>query len=99
MLELDETKIKDIWNQYQNVKRFSKTDEKENITSLEQLSEIIDFGRGNSDYAANIVTKIQGLKFADFFINNKENISTIITRLINGAKKIGEFSGFFIKIY
>ena len=99
MLELDDSKVKDIWNQYQNVKHFSKTDEKENITSLDQLSEIIDFGRGNPDYAANIVTKIQGLKFADFFINNKDNISTIITRLINGAKKIGEFSGFFIKIY
>ena len=49
--------------------------------------------------AENMVMKIQGLKIMHFFIKNKKNLSTIMNKMINGAKKINPDNGFFIKIY
>ena len=43
--------------------------------------------------------KIQGLKMMHFFVTNEKNISTIMNKMINGAKKISDDNGFFIKIY
>jgi len=46
-----------------------------------------------------MVMKIQGLKIMNFFIKNKKNLSGIMNKMINGAKKIDDSNGFFIKIY
>jgi len=43
--------------------------------------------------------KIQGLKIMHFFIKNEKNLSGIMNKMINGAKKISDANGFFIKIY
>ena len=33
------------------------------------------------------------------FVKNKKDLSTIMNKMINGAKKINPNNGFFIKIY
>ena len=49
--------------------------------------------------AENMVMKIQGLKIMHFFITNKKDLSAIMNKMINGAKKVSDTNGFFIKIY
>jgi hypothetical protein len=51
------------------------------------------------EVAENMVMKIQGLKIMCFFIKNKKDLSSIMNKMINGAKKIDDSNGFFIKIY
>jgi len=53
------------------------------------------FRQGN----INLMVKLQGLLFIDFFIKNENHISLIINSFLNAAKKIGDKQGFFIKIY
>jgi hypothetical protein len=43
--------------------------------------------------------KIQGLKIMNFFITNEKDLSAIMNKMINGAKKVSDTNGFFIKIY
>ena len=49
--------------------------------------------------ASKLAIKIQGLKMMYFFIKNERHISSVINKLINGAKKISDKSGFFIKVF
>jgi hypothetical protein len=51
------------------------------------------------DVAENMVMKIQGLKIMNFFITNEKDLSAIMNKMINGAKKVSDTNGFFIKIY
>jgi hypothetical protein len=51
------------------------------------------------EVAKNMAMKIQGLKIMHFFVKNKKDLSGIMNKMINGAKKISDSNGFFIKIY
>ena len=51
------------------------------------------------EIAKTMVMKIQGLKIMYFFVKNQKNLSSIMNKMINGAKKISDTNGFFIKIY
>ena len=78
-----------------------------NLTVIQKTIDIIkdrhnktiDIAKSNIDIAKNMVMKIQGLKIMNFFIKNKKNLSAIMNKMINGAKKIDDSNGFFIKIY
>ena len=96
----DKNKIEETYKMYEtvikdskvyNVKKISKKSFEETIGNLKSARP--------SKSAENMVMKIQGLKIMHFFIKNKKDLSAIMNKMINGAKKINPDNGFFIKIY
>jgi hypothetical protein len=86
---------------YQTVIKDSKVYNEKKISFKDfknTINDIID-GNSNRSIAENMVMKIQGLKIMHFFIKNKKDLSVIMNKMINGAKKINPNNGFFIKIY
>lgn len=71
----------------------------QNKLSRKEFDALINLARADKEIAANVSVKIQGLNLMYFFINNEKNLSHIMNKMINGAKKISADNGFFIKIY
>jgi hypothetical protein len=94
----DDNKIEETYNMYKTVIADSKVNNVKKI-SKEQFDKIIKTAKKDLKIAENMVMKIQGLKIMHFFIKNKKNLSAIMNKMINGAKKISNSNGFFIKIY
>ena len=96
--DFDENKCKETYKMYENVIKDSKVFNEKKL-SYKEFVKIIDVAKANMDVAENMVMKIQGLKIMCFFIKNKKDLSSIMNKMINGAKKIDDSNGFFIKIY
>jgi len=94
----DKDKIKETYEMYETVIKESKVSNKKKI-SKEDFEKTIAIAKKDMDIAKNVVMKIQGLKIMHFFVKNKESLSAIMNKMINGAKKISDSNGFFIKIY
>jgi len=94
----DENKIKETYKMYETVIKEPKVFNQKKL-SYKEFVKIIDIAKSNMDIAKNIVMKIQGLKIMHFFVKNKKDLSGIMNKMINGAKKISDTNGFFIKIY
>jgi hypothetical protein len=94
----DENKIKETYKMYETVIKESKVNNEKKL-SYKEYVKIINIAKSNMDIAENMVMKIQGLKIMHFFIKNKKDLSDIMNKMINGAKKISDTNGFFIKIY
>ena len=94
----DAERINEVYKMYQTVSKHSKVQDGNALTHA-QFEALVRDAKRNMDVAANLCMKIQGLKLMHFFVTNDKNISTIMNKMINGAKKIGEENGFFIKIY
>ena len=96
--DFDENKCKETYKMYETVIKDSKVFNEKKL-SYKEFVKIIDVAKANMDVAENMVMKIQGLKIMCFFIKNKKDLSSIMNKMINGAKKIDDSNGFFIKIY
>ncbi len=96
--DFDENKCKETYKMYETVIKDSKVFNEKKL-SYKEFVKIIDVAKSNMDVAENMVMKIQGLKIMNFFIKNKKDLSSIMNKMINGAKKIDDSNGFFIKIY
>ena len=96
--DFDENKCKETYKMYETVIKDSKVFNEKKL-SYKEFVKIIDVAKTNMDVAENMVMKIQGLKIMCFFIKNKKDLSSIMNKMINGAKKIDDSNGFFIKIY
>ena len=83
---------------YETVIKNSKVNNEKKI-SYKEFVKTIDIAKSNMDIAENMVMKIQGLKIMNFFITNEKDLSAIMNKMINGAKKVSDTNGFFIKIY
>ena len=94
----DEIKCKETYKMYETVIKESKVNNEKSI-NYKEFVHIIDIAKSNMDIAENMVMKIQGLKIMHFFVKNKKDLSGIMNKMINGAKKINPDNGFFIKIY
>lgn len=94
----DKKRIDEVYAMYKKVSSHNKVQDGNRLTKAE-FNDLVTRAQGNLDIAANLCMKIQGLKLMHFFVTNDKNISTIMNKMINGAKKIGEENGFFIKIY
>lgn len=94
----DVNKIKETYNMYETVIKNSKVFTEKRLKYNDYVK-IINTSKFNIEIAKNMCMKIQGLKIMHFFIKNEKNISTIMNKMINGAKKISDTNGFFIKIY
>ncbi len=94
----DENKCKETYKMYETVIKESKVNNEKSI-NYKEFVHIIDIAKSNMDIAENMVMKIQGLKIMHFFVKNKKDLSGIMNKMINGAKKIDDSNGFFIKIY
>lgn len=94
----DVNKIKETYNMYETVIKNSKVFTQKRLKYNDYVK-IINASKSNIEIAKNMCMKIQGLKIMHFFIKNEKNISTIMNKMINGAKKISDTNGFFIKIY
>ena len=95
---INEAKCKEIYDMYETVIKDTKVKNEEKI-SYKEFKKLIEVAKRNRRLAENMVMKIQGLKIMHFFIKNKKDVSTIMNKMINGAKKISPDNGFFIKIY
>ena len=96
--DFDETKLKETYKMYETVIKDTKVFNEKKI-SYKEFVKTINIAKSNMDIAENMVMKIQGLKIMHFFIKNKKDLSVIMNKMINGAKKINPNNGFFIKIY
>jgi hypothetical protein len=94
----DENKIKETYNMYETVIKNQKVSNQK-FLKYNDYVKLINSSKSNVEIAKNMCMKIQGLKIMHFFIKNEKNISTIMNKMINGAKKISDSNGFFIKIY
>jgi hypothetical protein len=94
----DKNKIEETYKMYETVIKEKKVNNEKKL-SYKEYVKIINIAKSNMDIAENMVMKIQGLKIMHFFIKNKKNLSAIMNKMINGAKKISDSNGFFIKIY
>ena len=94
----DENKIKETYKMYETVIKDSKVSNQKSL-SYKEYVKIINTAKSNMDIAKNMAMKIQGLKIMHFFVKNKKDLSGIMNKMINGAKKIDDSNGFFIKIY
>jgi len=94
----DENKIKETYKMYETVIKDSKVSNQKSL-SYKEYAYIINLAKSNMDIAKNMAMKIQGLKIMHFFVKNKKDLSGIMNKMINGAKKISDSNGFFIKIY
>ena len=94
----DKNKIEETYKMYETVIKDPKVNNEKSI-SFKEFDKTIDIAKSNIDIAKNMVMKIQGLKIMNFFIKNKKDLSSIMNKMINGAKKIDDSNGFFIKIY
>jgi len=94
----DENKCKETYKMYETVIKEPKVNNEKSI-SYKEFDKTIEIAKSNMDIAKNMVMKIQGLKIMNFFIKNKKDLSSIMNKMINGAKKINPNNGFFIKIY
>jgi len=94
----DEKKIKETYNMYETVIKNSKVFTQKSL-SYTNYVKLIDTSKSDIEIAKNMCMKIQGLKIMHFFVKNEKNLSTIMNKMINGAKKISDSNGFFIKIY
>ena len=94
----DKKKIEETYKMYENVIKDPKVNNEKSI-SFKEFDKTIAIAKSNMDIAKNMVMKIQGLKIMNFFIKNKKDLSSIMNKMINGAKKIDDSNGFFIKIY
>ena len=83
---------------YETVIKDQKVNNEKKL-SYKEFVGIIAVAKSNMDIAENMVMKIQGLKIMNFFVKNKKDLSSIMNKMINGAKKISDTNGFFIKIY
>ena len=94
----DKKRINEVYSMYQTVSKHPKVQDQNRIKKAE-FEALITEAQSNMDIAANLCMKIQGLKMMHFFITKEKNISDIMNKMINGAKKISDDNGFFIKIY
>lgn len=94
----DENKIKETYKMYETVIKNSKVSDQKSLKYNDYVK-LIKISKSNVDIAKNMCMKIQGLKIMHFFIKNEKNLSGIMNKMINGAKKISDSNGFFIKIY
>ena len=94
----DENKIKETYKMYETVIKESKVNNEKKL-SYTEFAGIIAGAKLDVEIAKNMCMKIQGLKIMHFFIKNKKDLSAIMNKMINGAKKISDSNGFFIKIY
>ena len=96
----DKNKIEETYKMYETVIKDSKVYNVKKISKKSFEKTIGDLQSARPSKAAeNMVMKIQGLKIMHFFIKNKKDLSAIMNKMINGAKKINPDNGFFIKIY
>jgi hypothetical protein len=64
-----------------------------------ELIELLEKSK-NDEYLKNkMCHKIQGLKMAYFYLNNENNISYIMNKILSGSKKVSKDNGFFIAVY
>ena len=96
--DFDENKCKEVYGMYETVIKEPKVKNEKNI-SYKEFKKLIEVAKSKRSIAENMVMKIQGLKIMHFFVKNKKDLSTIMNKMINGAKKINPNNGFFIKIY
>ena len=96
--DFDENKCKEVYRMYETVIKEPKVKNEKNI-SYKEFKKLIEVAKSKRSIAENMVMKIQGLKIMHFFVKNKKDLSTIMNKMINGAKKINPNNGFFIKIY
>lgn len=94
----DENKIKETYKMYETVIKNPKVSDQKSL-KYNDFVKLIKISKSNVDIAKNMCMKIQGLKIMHFFIKNEKNLSGIMNKMINGAKKISDSNGFFIKIY
>jgi len=95
--EFDNKRIKEVYTWYEYVSKHSKVHAKK--ISFSEFNALINTAKHDYKVAENLCQKIQGLKVMYFFVKNEKNISIIMNKMINGAKKISSDNGFFIKIY
>lgn len=96
--EFDDKRIKEVYQWYKTVVKHPKVKD-QNKLKEDEFMDLVGIAQNDIDTAKNLCMKIQGLKMMHFFVTNEKNLSAIMNKMINGAKKISDDNGFFIKIY
>jgi hypothetical protein len=94
----NDNRINEVYGWYKDVIKHPKVKDQNPITKKE-FKELIEEAKSDYSVAENLCMKIQGLKMMHFFVKNDNQLSQIMNKMINGAKKISSDNGFFVKIY
>jgi hypothetical protein len=96
--KFNKSRIDEVWDWYTSVIADSSVTVNHRLTKNE-FEGLVEQAKKDYTVAAALCIKIQGLKIMYFLIEQKDEIKVIMNKFINGAKKISNDNGFFIKIY
>lgn len=96
--EFNSARIDEVYGWYKTVISHPKVKD-QNPLKKSDFVDLVGIAQNDLDVAKNLCMKIQGLKMMHFFVTNEKDLSIIMNKMINGAKKISTDNGFFIKIY
>lgn len=97
--KVTDSMIKEWFSMYQYCAKKSYITDEYKIKTADDLKGMVDKAKNNPNQAARICVKIQGLFIMYFLCKNDKDISSILTRMLNAAKKISDRNSFFIKVY
>jgi hypothetical protein len=96
--KFNKSRIEEVWDWYTSVIADSNVTVNHRLTKNE-FEGLVEQAKKDFKVAETLCIKIQGLKIMYFLIDRKDEIKFIMNKFINGAKKISNDNGFFIKIY
>ena len=96
--KFDKDRTNEVWGWYSKVIADSSVTVSHRLTKS-NFEGLVEQAKKDYKVAETLCMKIQGLNIMYFLIKNKEEIYFIMNQMINGAKKLSNDSGFFIKIY
>ena len=94
----NDARVKEVYSWYTSVSKHPKVTDVNPLT-LDDFHALVKQAQDNYEIAENLCQKIQGLKMMYFFVKHEPDLSIIMNKMINGAKKVSSDNGFFIKIY
>ena len=96
--KFNDATVKEVYSWYESVSKHPKVTDVNPLT-LDEFRALVKQTQDNYEIAEKLCQKIQGLKMMYFFIKHESDLSIIMNKMINGAKKNSSDNGFFIKIY
>lgn len=97
--KVNDSMLKEWYNMYKYCAAKPYITDEYKIKDVDVLKNIVNKAKNNPEQAGRICVKIQGLFIMYFLCKNDKDISNILTRMLNAAKKISDRNSFFIKVY
>lgn len=92
-------KVEYFWKIYQFVINHSKIVKTDKVLDKNDFINLIEEAKNDKEKAQNLIVKLQGLDYANFFLENINNLEKIFSKFLNGARKIGSENSVCVHLY